>query len=121
MPAPKKLAEHSFPTHQHLFSEDDAYSDLVDNHFRVCVCVCVSSVKPLTLFSLTKKDSIINWARSGVELGRQRREMEYYRREIQKLDLQIEGLSTNRDSMETYAREQFHFAKPGDDVYILEK
>ena len=59
MPAPKKLAEHSFPTHQHLFSEDDAYSDLVDNHFRVCVCVCVSSVKPLTLFSLTKKDSII--------------------------------------------------------------
>ena len=47
--------------------------------------------------------------------------MEYYRREIKKLDLQIEGLSTNRDSMETYAREQFHFAKPGDDVYILEK
>lgn len=70
---------------------------------------------------LIKKDSIINWARSGVELGRQRREMEYYRREIKKLDLQIEGLSTNRDSMETYAREQFHFAKPGDDVYILEE
>lgn len=70
---------------------------------------------------LVKKDSIINWARSAVELGRQRREMEYYRREIKKLDLQIEGLSTNRDSMETYAREQFHFAKPGDDVYILEK
>ncbi len=70
---------------------------------------------------LLKKDSVINWARSGIELQRQKREMEYYRREIKKLDLQIEGLSTNRDSMETYAREQFHFAKPGDDVYVIEK
>ena len=66
MPAPQKLAEHSFPTHQHLFSEDNPCSNLVDNHFSVCVCVCVcvcvlivSSIKPLTLFSLTKKDSII--------------------------------------------------------------
>ena len=70
---------------------------------------------------LLKKDSVINWARSGIELQRQKREMEYYRREIKKLDLQIEGLSANRDSMETYAREQFHFAKPGDDVYVIEK
>ena len=70
---------------------------------------------------LVKKDSIVRWVQTGFELRRQKREIEYYQKEIKRLDGEIEALSTNRDSLETYAREQFDFAEPGEDVYIIEK
>lgn len=73
------------------------------------------------LVLLVKKDSIIRWAQTAFELRRQKREIEYYKKEIKRLDGEIDGLSTNRDTLETYAREQFHFAEPGDDVYLIEK
>ena len=41
-------------------------------------------------------------------------------KEIEEMDSQIKGLSTNKDSLERYARENFGFAEPGDDVYIVE-
>ena len=34
------------------------------------------------------------------------------------MDEQIRTLSTDRDTLEEYARENFHFAAPGDDVYV---
>ena len=67
---------------------------------------------------LVKKDSIIRWVQTGFELRRQKKEIEYYQNEIKKLDSRIDGLSNNRDTLESYAREQFHFAEPGDDVYL---
>jgi cell division protein FtsB len=30
-------------------------------------------------------------------------------------------MTGDRDTLERYAREQFYFAEPGDDVYIIEK
>ena len=36
------------------------------------------------------------------------------------MDSRIDNLTSNRDSIETYARETYHFAAPGDDVYIAE-
>ena len=34
------------------------------------------------------------------------------------MDRQIQMLSNDRDTLEEFARENFHFAAPGDDVYI---
>ena len=67
---------------------------------------------------LVKKDSVLRWVQTGFELRRQRKEIEYYQKQIRDLDSRIEGLSTNRDTLEAYAREQFLFAEPGDDVYL---
>ena len=67
---------------------------------------------------VVKKDSIIRWVQTGFELRRQNRTIEYFQKAIVKLDKEIEGLSTNRDTLENYAREQFLFAEPGDDVYL---
>ena len=77
-----------------------------------------SAIFVVVLF--VKKDSVIRWIQAGVELHRQKKEIEYYQREIKKLDSQIDGLSNNRDTLESYAREEFHFAEPGDDVYLVE-
>ena len=55
-----------------------------------------------------------------MEIQRQERQMEIYRREIREMDAEIDALTHNRDSLEKFAREQYHFAAPGDDVFIIE-
>ena len=72
------------------------------------------------LLVCVKKDSLIPWIETGFNIRRQNARIEWYRGEIDKLDSQIEKLSTQRDSLETFAREKFHFSEPGDDVYLEE-
>ena len=69
-------------------------------------------------FGLFNHDNIIAWVRAGLTIRRQERQMQYYRREINELDKQIAILSNDRDTLETLARERYHFAEPGDDVYL---
>lgn len=63
-------------------------------------------------------NSVWRWARAGIELQSQKRQIERYQREIDEMDRQIQSLSTNKDSLEEFARENFSFAAPGDDVYL---
>ena len=36
------------------------------------------------------------------------------------MEQEIDNLRNNRDSLESFARDTYHFAAPGDDVYIVE-
>ena len=65
-------------------------------------------------------DSLINWARAGIEVKRQEAKIEEYRRDIEAMDAQIKALTENRDSLEKFARERYHFAAPGEDVYLVD-
>ena len=40
--------------------------------------------------------------------------------EIKDMDAEFKALTENKDSLEKFARETYHFAAPGDDVYIVE-
>ena len=57
--------------------------------------------------------------RSRITLRNQRQQMEFYEREITKMDRKLEQLQSERDSLEKFARENFGFAEPGDDVYLV--
>ena len=46
--------------------------------------------------------------------------MELYRAQIDEMNQNIEELENNRDTLEKFARERFHFAAPGEDVYVIE-
>ena len=72
------------------------------------------------LFLLLKKDSIVTWVQAGFTLRSQERQIEQYQRENEELDRRIRTMKGDRDTLERYAREQFQFAEPGDDVYIIE-
>jgi Septum formation initiator. len=72
------------------------------------------------LFLFLKKDGIVNWVQAGMTLRRQNRQIEQYRQENEELDRRIRMMSGDRDTLERFAREQFFFAEPGDDVYIIE-
>lgn len=65
-------------------------------------------------------DSILNWGRSAMEVKNQEAEIHRLRSEIEKMEAQIKDLTTNLDSLEKFARERYHFAVPGEDVYIEE-
>ncbi|MBR6001702.1 MAG: septum formation initiator family protein [Bacteroidales bacterium] len=61
--------------------------------------------------------SIPSWVKSGFEIRSQERQMESCREEIDALTSRIRDLSSNKDSLEKFAREQFGFTLPGEDVY----
>ena len=65
--------------------------------------------------------TVIHWIQAKREISTQERQMEKYRTEIDAMDRNIDELKTNRDSLEKFAREQFGFAAPGEDVYIVEE
>ena len=64
-------------------------------------------------------NTIIHWVEASREIVRQERQMKQYRDEIEAMNQNIDELKTNRDSLEKFAREQFGFAVPGEDVYIV--
>jgi cell division protein FtsB len=63
-------------------------------------------------------DSILRWVKSGIQLHQQEQQIEMYREQIKEMDDQVRLLSTDRDSLEDFAREHFRLAAPGEDVYL---
>ncbi len=72
------------------------------------------------LVCFLQHDNIFAWIKAGHTVSQQRRQIEQYKADIARLDEKLDAMSTDRDTLETYAREQFNFAGPGEDVYILE-
>ncbi len=62
--------------------------------------------------------NVIRWVQSAMEIRRQEKQMRMYREEIDRMEHRIEMLTSDRDTLEEFAREEFYFAEPGDDVYI---
>ena len=74
----------------------------------------------LIMVGFINQNNIVRWVRAGAEIKRQDKLIEKYNKEILEMDFQIHGLTSDKDSLERYARENFGFAEPGDDVYVVE-
>ena len=74
----------------------------------------------LIMVGFINQNNIVRWVRAGAEIKRQDKLIEKYNKEILEMDSQIHGLTSDKDSLERYARENFGFAEPGDDVYVIE-
>lgn len=74
------------------------------------------------LFVLFKPGSnIFNWLDARREISRQEKQISEYGKELEELDKRINLLTSDRDTLEKFAREKFHLAAPGEDVFILEE
>lgn len=80
-----------------------------------------SSAAFLVIVCFLLHDNLFNWLHAGFVIRQQRKQIERYEAEIKELDRQIESMSTDRDTLEKFARETFLFAEPGDDVYVVGK
>ena len=82
----------------------------------VTFCVTVFIV----LWIVGPGNTVLHWARSKSDLRLQKKQMELYQKEIEQMRRQVRMLESNRDSLEKFAREQFYFAAPGEDVFVVE-
>lgn len=63
--------------------------------------------------------NFFTWIKAKADIRRQNRQIEYYNSQIDEINREIQTLSSDKDSLERFAREQYQYAEPGDDVYIL--
>ena len=91
-----------------------------DHNYFLPFVIVVTAVAALWLLFFSHS-SVLNWVRAHVEIRRQEHQMEKYRREIDEMDAEIRALTDSKDSLEKFARETYHFAAPGEDVYIIEE
>ena len=75
----------------------------------------------IVLWLIGPGNTVIHWARSKSELRHQKQQMEFYQKEIEQMRRKVNMLQNDKDTLEKFAREQFYFAAPGEDVYIVEK
>lgn len=74
----------------------------------------------LLIFLFVKKDNLLVWINAGLTIASQNRQIEKLEKENAALEAEIQNLSSNKDSLETFAREKYFFSEKGEDVYVIE-
>lgn len=90
-------------------------------HRRFRIFVALTTAAFIIIWIAGPGNTWVHWIKAGLEIKRQESQIEQYRKEIEQMDKHINMLKTDRDTLEKFAREQFNFAAPGDDVYIIEE
>lgn len=90
-----------------------------DHNYLLPFVIVVTTVVALWLLFFAH-NSVLNWIRATIEVRNQEKEMTRLQNEIDAMQQEIDDLRNNRDSLESFARDTYHFAAPGDDVYIVE-
>ena len=65
-------------------------------------------------------NTFIHWAKAGAEIRRQEKLIRQLELENAEMDRKINMLKNDKDTLEKFAREQFNFAVPGEDVYVID-
>ena len=90
-------------------------------HRKFAWFVVISTSLFLLSWLIGPGNTIIHWVKARNEISSQEKQMEVYRAQIDEMNQNIEELENNRDTLEKFARERFHFAAPGEDVYLIEE
>ena len=90
-----------------------------DHNYLLPFVIVVTTVVAMWLLFFAH-NSVLNWVRATMEVKNQEEEMAQLQAEIDQMDAEINSLTNNRDSLEKFARDTYHFAAPGEDVYIVE-
>lgn len=67
------------------------------------------------------RNNLIRWAKVNLNISGQRREIRYYQKEIESTEEKLNELSSNLDSLEKFAREQYYFHQEDEVVFIVTK
>lgn len=64
-------------------------------------------------------NNLFVWIRDMGVVSSQERQKEYYREAIRQTDEKLQELTSNKDSLEKFAREQYLFHQKDEDVFII--
>ena len=65
------------------------------------------------------QNNLVDRIRMYSEIRQLEDEQEYYEQEIKKDSTRLHELTTDKDNLEKYAREQFYMKKPDEDVFVV--
>jgi len=65
------------------------------------------------------QNNVVDRIRMGAEIRQLENDREYYLEQIQKDSARLHELTTNRENLEKYAREQFLMKKSNEDVFVV--
>ena len=82
--------------------------------------VTLATVVFLFVWIVGPGNTVIHWANAALETRRQERLIEQYQQQNAEMEHRLNMLRNDQDTLEKFAREQFRFAVPGEDVYIVE-
>lgn len=66
------------------------------------------------------RNNLIRWAGDYLEVLRQERVIRQYGRDIEELDRKLDQLTSDRDSLEKFAREEYYFHREYEEVFIVD-
>ena len=72
----------------------------------------------LAFLLLNPNGNLLQWIAAKREIAVQTRQARRYQMEIMQMEERIDALTQDRDSLEKFARERFHFTAPGETVYL---
>jgi Septum formation initiator. len=80
----------------------------------------------VTLFFLVwilfvDSNNLFNWYSGVREVAKQERKKEYYKNAIKHTEDRLKELSSNKDSLEKFAREQYLFHTPDEEIFIVKE
>lgn len=104
----------SFKSLKERIKESAVYKILKNKYF-------IATAAFLVWIVFIDSNNVLSWIRYLGELSAQERQKEYYKEAIQRTDEQLKELSSNRDSLEKFAREQYFFHKPDEEVFIIKE
>jgi len=88
--------------------------------FRVCTNkYALVTIAALVILMIDPNGILTLWGNRR-EIARQRAAIEKYHRDIADIESRIESLSTNKDSIEAFAREEYFYHLDNEDVFIVE-
>ena len=63
---------------------------------------------------------MIHWVKAKMDINAQEKAILQYREDLAEMEKRINMLKTDKDTLEKFAREQYYFTAPGEDVYVIE-
>lgn len=74
-----------------------------------------------SLLLINPEGNLFQWVAAKREISQQARQARKYQMEIIQMEEQIQALTNDKDTLEKFAREKFHFTAPGETVYLTDK
>lgn len=75
----------------------------------------------VALILFNSRTSLNQMIKSMATLRNQKKQELYYRQAIKATDERINQLTSNKDTLEMFARENYYFQEDGEDVFIVEQ
>lgn len=102
----------SFNEKWRALKEKKYFKVLINKYF-------IASFVFLIIIFFIDKNNLVNWGRNYYQVLQQEKLIRQYEEDIRNTDEKLKELTSDKDSLEKFAREQYFFQEKGEEVFIV--